>query len=127
MGEVNIDLLEDKPRLIEKPFPWTDTQNPVCAIGRLKSGPAVLVNLAPRQDNKYSLIIAPGTMLDVRKEDIMTDSIRGWFRPSMNISDFLEKYSRAGGTHHSALVYTNAVNEIAGFGELMGWKTEVLV
>ncbi|MGQ9632493.1 MAG: L-arabinose isomerase family protein [bacterium] len=126
IGEMNIDLAEGKPRLIEKPFPYTDAENPVVAVGRFRSGDAVLVNLAPGPNGTYRLIVAPVIMVGVGEEDKMADSIHGWFKPQMPLPDFLAEYSRAGGTHHSALVYGNTVKEISGFGEIMGWEAIIL-
>lgn len=126
MGEMNLDLVAGKPQLIEKPFPWTDADNPAVAVGCFRAGRAMLVNLAPGPDGSYSLVIAPVEMLDVTGEDKMAGTIHGWFRPALSVPDFLAEYSRAGGTHHSALVYGEAAGEIAGFGEMMGW-TPVLI
>lgn len=126
MGEMNINLTDEPPRLTEKPFPYTDAENPVVAVGRFRGGRAVLINLAPGPNGRYTLIVAPVTMTAVNGSDRMADSIRGWFNPEMAVADFLTEYSRAGGTHHSALVYGNAAREIAGFGEMMGWKTVLL-
>jgi L-arabinose isomerase len=42
-------------------------------------------------------------------------------KPKIPLHDFLSAYSRAGGTHHSALVYGEAAREMVWFGETMGW------
>jgi len=59
----------------------------------------------------------------------MDGMVRGWIRPAVPISRFLEAYSRAGGTHHAALVYQPVANRIrhlaesfAGFADAMGWE-----
>jgi L-arabinose isomerase len=44
----------------------------------------------------------------------------------MPIGDFLERYSRVGGTHHSALVYGDVADDVARFGRLMGWDVILL-
>jgi L-arabinose isomerase len=132
MGELNVALTAGKPRLIEKTFAFIDTENPVLAVGRFRGGEAVFVNLAPgpadaQHTCTYTLIVAPVTMLDVDGEDRMAESIRGWFRPALPVSDFLAAYSRAGGTHHAALVYGNNIaTTIAGFGDIMGWAVRLL-
>jgi L-arabinose isomerase len=126
MGEVNVNLLVGKPRLHEMDFQWTDAQNPVFAAGRLRPGPAVLVNLAPGLEDTYTLLVAPVTMLDVTGPDNMAGSVHGWLRARMPIADFLADYSRLGGTHHSALVYGEVADDVARFGKLMGWKVAVL-
>lgn len=126
MGEMNLDLAAGKPRLVVKPFPWTDAADPVVALARFRGGKAVLANLAPGPDDSYSFVLAPVTMLDVTGEDRMTDEIHGWFQPPMAVADFLAAYSRAGGTHHSALVYGDVCDELARFGRIMGWRVTEL-
>lgn len=126
MGEVNPRLLAGKPRLEEMPFKFTDALAPVRVTGCLRGGPAVWVNLAPLPANRFRLIVAPVAMQRVAGRDRSADSVHGWFRPPMPVADFLAGYSRLGGTHHAALVYGAPPEEIAAFGEFMGWETAVL-
>jgi len=126
MGEMNISLAASSPALLEMPFPFTDVGNPAIAVGRYRPGEAVLVNLAPARNDEYSLIIGPVVMQDVNGTDRMADSVHGWFKAALPIEEFLAEYSRVGGTHHLALVYGNAVEEIAGWGRLMRWNTVIL-
>lgn len=127
MGEVNPDLIEGgKARLIEMDYKFSEAQNPIKAVGCLRGGRAVFVNLAPCGGGKYRLIIAPVTMIGENGKSGFADSVRGWFRPEMCVADFLEAYSIAGGTHHAALVYGNFADEIAGFGGFMGWEVAVI-
>lgn len=126
MGEFNIDLADGNAHLLDKNLAFLETGSMAMAVGRLKPGSAVLVNLAPGPDDTYTLILAPVEMLGVDGEDRMRESIRGWFRPSMSIADFLTEYSYAGGTHHSALVYGDVEDILTRFGEIMGWDVVVL-
>lgn len=126
MGEMNINLADAIPGLMEKPFPWTDVDNPVVAVGRFRGGEAVLINLAPGPDGIYTLIVAPVEMIKVQGKDRMAGMVHGWFKPGKPVAEFLTGYSCLGGTHHLALVYSNVVKEITAFGEFMGWKTVVL-
>jgi len=121
MGEMNINLVSVKPKLIEKDLLFLDVGNPVVAFGKFKPGEAVFVNVAPSSKNTYRLIVSSVTMMDTKGEDKMVDTIRGWFIPKMSIEDFLAEFSRAGGTHHSALVYGDVADEIISFGKMMGW------
>ena len=121
MGEVNSDLLVGTPSLIEKPFPWTDARDPVCPVGCMKAGPALLADLAPSGAEHYTLILSSGTMVDGGPTDQMSDTVHGWFRPSLPVHEFLASYSRYGGTHHCALVYGDVAQSLRGFGEMMGW------
>jgi L-arabinose isomerase len=122
MGEMNLKLSAEKPKLIAKDFPYTDAENPVAAYGRFKGGKAVIVDLAPSDNGEYILIAASGEMLDVNGEDKMNDTIHGWFRPDMSVAHFLTTFSLAGGTHHVVLVYGEVMDEIKKFGIMMGWK-----
>ena len=126
MGEMNVSLAAEKPRLRVMEFPWTDAENPVFAVGRFKHGEAALVNLAPGPDDTFTLVVSPVRMLDVKGKDNMGDLIHGWFSPELPVSEFLEEYSRAGGTHHLALVYGDVVEDIIRFGLLMDWNVVAL-
>lgn len=131
MGEVNIDLLAGKPELVEYDFVFGKLPNPVKPAGCLRSGKAVWVNLAPimegkMAEGKYRLIVAPVKMEEGDRKDRFGGAVRGWMRPAMPVADFLEAYSRVGGTHHAALIYGDALAVVAGFGEMMGWETVVI-
>lgn len=121
MGEVSLDLLDGKPELLKCVFPIEDTNPPLFAAGRLKPGKATLVNLAPGKDSSYTLITATVSVQQVN--DIkFKNSIRGWIKPQIKVEDFLAEYSRAGGTHHLAMVYGDKAQALAKFAKLMGWK-----
>jgi L-arabinose isomerase len=122
MGEINPAVAGDRPSVCAKPaFDGKSAMTAVltCAV---KPGPAVFVDLAPGPNDSFSLIIAP---VDVLAEDdslnpAMRDTIRAWIRPRCKVSDFLEAYSRAGGTHHSALVLGDHAEAVAAFGRKLG-------
>jgi L-arabinose isomerase len=122
MGEMNIDLIDDKARLVEKEWSYTNAQPPVYPSACFKSGRAVFVNLAPGVNNTFSLIISPIEMVKEGQSLSMGDGIRGWMKPEISISEFLKKYSEVGGTHHAAIVYGRPINELKSFGKIMGWK-----
>jgi L-arabinose isomerase len=50
----------------------------------------------------------------------MRDVVRAWVRPAGKVAEFLEAYSRAGGTHHSALVLGDRADALAAFGRMSG-------
>lgn len=126
MGEVNIDLLAGKPELVEYDFVFGKLPNPVKPAGCLRSGRAVWVNLAPVMEGKFRLIVSPVKMEDGGKKDRFGGAVHGWMRPAMPVADFLEAYSRSGGTHHAALVYGNALKAVCNFSTFMGWETVVI-
>ena len=82
----------------------------------------VYVNLAPMKD-RFTLIITEGEILDVGLIDgAYRRNTQGWFKPCKPIDVFLEEYSNAGGTHHSAMVYDADISEIRAFGRMMGFE-----
>jgi len=126
MGEMNLDLCEGKPTLMKKSLPWVNTCDPVLAVGRFRAGKAAFVDLAPGPDDTYDLIIAPVQVVGAKGKDTMEDTVRGWIRPELPLPDFLEDYSRLGGTHHAALVYGNVTEDLLRFAQIMGWNAAVL-
>lgn len=127
MGEMNINLSSRKPKLKNCGFNWTDAGNTVQLTACLMQGEAVLVNLAPCADGKYTLILAPVEMKDFRDENGVYDTeIRGWFKPSKPIERFLEEYSNYGGTHHCAVVYGDNLKSLELFGKFMGFEVVVI-
>jgi L-arabinose isomerase len=119
MGELNIGLVSGKPKLIRKDLPFIQVGNPAVAIGQFKGGQAVLVNFSPSLDG-YTLILSRIEVIDLKHD--LEDSITGWIKPEIPINDFLAEYSRSGGSHHSAIVYSNAYNELLDFGKIMGYR-----
>ena len=126
MGEMNCDLTAEKATLTEKKWKFSDADAPAVAIGRFKSGEAVLANLAPGPDGAFTLILAPVSMIDPASRDEHVESVRGWMRPSIPLNAFLAEYSIAGGTHHSALVYGERIEQLVNFAVLMGWNYAVI-
>lgn len=129
MGEMNWRLVDGKPKLLEMDYQYSDTDNPVYVAGRFKPGEIVLVDLlplAPLEQGGYRLIVAPVTMLPVRGKDRMERSVRGWFKPSLPLEEFLACYSELGGTHHLALSYGLSEDTAVSFGEMMGWDVAVI-
>ena len=127
MGEVNVDLLaEARPRLSERTFSWPEGRRPLAAVGCLRAGPAVFVNLAPLGGDRYRLILAPGAMTAGGRGDRMSDTVHGWFRPGLPVDRFLESYSKAGGTHHAALVYGEELEMLCRTGHFLGAETVIL-
>jgi L-arabinose isomerase len=123
MGEMNISLASSKPELIEMDFPYTSADNPAIAYGMYKSGKVVLINLAPDVCDNYTFILAKGRIIEISGEDSMKHSIHAWFEPECEISEFLTKFSMAGGTHHSVLCYTTEIETLKKFSQIMGWNT----
>jgi L-arabinose isomerase len=122
MGEMNPRLTAGKPELVEKEYTFSDTGQPVIGAGRFREGNILLIDLAPMAGERFRLILAPAVMMDVSGDDRMAGLIRGWFKPPLALAEFLERYSRHGGTHHLALSYGAEITVLRSFGEMMGWE-----
>lgn len=124
MGEANYSVLH-KPALVRKKVDFVPNLNGGVMIGVTgvyKSGKAVLVNLAPGADSKFSLILARCELIEPADGDNFVNSIRGWMKPELPIEEFLRSYSMLGGTHHSCICYDADFGILKTFGEIMGWK-----
>lgn len=108
MGEINPVVADGTPHIVEKDFPWTPACNPAVMVCAPKPEPAVLANLAPGPDDRFSLIFSPVDILDDSAHPEMKSAVRGWIRPRGSLESFLEHYSLHGGTHHCALIQGSA-------------------
>jgi L-arabinose isomerase len=120
MGEFNPAVAAGKPRLYEKEFPFTPAQNPATLACAPRPGEATLVNLAPGPDSSFTLIAAPVEVLGDGTHASCRDWIRGWVKPTVPLEEFLETYSRHGGTHHNALVYECQRDALEAFARAAG-------
>jgi len=120
MGEINPRVSAGRPLLCERPFPYTPAGNPAVLACAPAPGEAVLVNLAPGGEDTFALIAAPVEVLGEAQHPEMNDKVRGWIRPRLPVAGFLEEYSRAGGTHHSALVAGDRSEALAAFARSAG-------
>lgn len=119
MGEYNPSLTSGENELKKIPFIFGEADDPVVGYGCYKGGRAVFTNLFKNENGTYSMLIAPVEMQEIY-EDRFVGSVRGWMKPHMPISDFLETISRHGVTHHSSLVYGADVHELEYFAKLIG-------
>jgi L-arabinose isomerase len=120
MGEINPEVAGGRPRLVVRPLKFTPTHDPAILACAPQPGPAVFVNLAPGPSDTFRLLAAPVEVLEDTADEAMKGIVRGWIRPRMAIEDFLEEYSRSGGTHHSALVLGEKTEAIAAMARLAG-------
>ncbi|MBO4770865.1 MAG: hypothetical protein J5563_08815, partial [Clostridia bacterium] len=122
MGEFNLAVAGEKPKMIVRSFPFADTGDPYAIMASMKAGRATLVNLAPFGGGKYTLTTVAGEMLSVPENSNFTNVVNGWFKPDAGIREMLKKYSENGGTHHSALVYSAEAECFAPIAEKFGWN-----
>jgi len=126
MGEVNVSLIEGRPRLVEKELAFIDVGNPVLATGGLKKGKALYVNLTPGKDYSFTLILSEVKMEKAGKLKNIDDTIYGWLVPQEPLRKFLYDFSMAGGTHHSALVYDGDMEILESLGQAAGWDIKII-
>jgi len=128
MGEISPSVAEERLRVVAKPAFDGKSQAAAVLTCAVRPGPAVFVNLAPGPGDTFSLVVAP---VDVLPEDDhlhpkMRDTVRAWIRPRRPIADFLEAYSRAGGTHHSALILGDRSEAVVALARVLGVETRVI-
>ncbi|MCB9784270.1 MAG: hypothetical protein H6751_15005 [Candidatus Omnitrophica bacterium] len=123
MGEVNPEVAAAEPRLYEKDFSFTPTQNPAVLTCAIRPGTATLVNLAPAAHKKFNLIAARVEVLEDGTHPDIDDWIRAWIRPEVPIAQLLEIYSEEfGGTHHSALMLGDRMKALEAFARIAGFR-----
>lgn len=125
MGEINPDVVAARPRLVERHYDFLG--GPTTAlVGAIKPGPAVFVNLVPGPTDNFDLLVAPVEMLRDSTRPDMEPIVRGWMKPPRPVAEWLEDYSRHGGTHHSALVLGAKAEAVAAFGRFAGVGVQVI-
>ncbi|GMW03039.1 MAG: L-arabinose isomerase [Candidatus Hydrogenedentota bacterium] len=120
MGEFNPAMSAGRPRLYEKPFPFTRTQNPAAIACAPRPGLATLVNISPGSNDTFRILYSPVEVLEDGNHPDFRDWIRGWIKPRVPVSRFLEAYSLCGGTHHCCLVQGDVCTAIQAFAEALG-------
>jgi L-arabinose isomerase len=126
MGEINPDVSAVPAVLMEKPYPFSAARNPAVITAAPRPGPATLVNLAPGPDDTFTLIVAPVEVLEDTEAADLQAAVRGWIQPECEVAQFLENYSRLGGTHHSALMLGYRVEVLRAFAGFTGMGFAVI-
>ncbi len=128
-GEMNTTLSKFRPVISDDHFVYDATGDTVVMGGCFRPGDAVFVNLVPldAENGRFDLIIAPVRMTDDGSPvGAYANVVQGWVDPLMPVGDFLKKYSEAGGTHHSALVYNVSPAELEAFAKFMGFNPVII-
>lgn len=109
MGEYNVGLSvpEAKPVMREKEFSFGNAANPAILLSPFRPGRVTFLSLNPSPDDSFELFTETGSMLYTPRDNKQNDIVSGWFRPDQPLPEFLETYSRAGGMHHAALIYSD--------------------
>ncbi|MCR5264001.1 MAG: hypothetical protein K6D94_09015 [Clostridiales bacterium] len=125
MGELNLRAMQ-RGHMALPPFSFAPCFAPTRVYGVFKPGKATIVNTAPTADG-FRLVLAEGRMIDLPKDiGSFGGAISGWFKPNIPVAQLLKKYSMAGGTHHSVLVYGASAESLSVFGKQIGAEVCVI-
>ena len=127
MGECNSALADpDRPIVLKaKPFSIGKCVRPVVPVFQLKPGIVTLASFSesPVSDGgnpaAFQLVVSQGEIVSTEEHPNLT-SPYSRVRFGGELSDFLEHYSKAGGTHHLALGYGDLVDDLSALAQLMG-------
>ncbi|MDR3514986.1 MAG: L-fucose/L-arabinose isomerase family protein [Azospirillaceae bacterium] len=104
MGEGNwkVARKDRRVRLIDRPLGIGGLDNPPTVLFQGQPGPATLVSLVALEGEKYRLVVAQGEILDT--EELPTVEMPYFFyRPATGVTECLNGWLKAGGTHHQVL------------------------
>lgn len=124
MGEMNYKVADKPVELYKNNFIYGNGTPTVVGTGAFQEGKACFVNLFPTKDD-FGMVIAPVDVLKTTTDNFKR-LVRGWIKPTMKASEFLEQISLAGATHHSALVYHATAEELSFFAECLGVKPVII-
>ena len=126
LGELNPNLTVSPARICLKALPYPNVNEYVGLAGTYRAGKGVYASLAPTGDGQYTLVLSETEM--VEHPDYADDQcfVAGWIRPQCSVAEFLERFSRAGGTHHGAFAYGADIRALESFGKIMGFDVVVI-
>jgi L-arabinose isomerase len=122
MGEANWKMARpDEPvHLLRSTLGMVDVRvEPLLLAFGLAPGEVTLVSLTTTVGGRLKLVVTEGELVDFR---YIPDLGRphGKFQPRGDVSDFLSRFSLAGGSHHQALAYGRWGQTVARIATLLG-------
>jgi L-arabinose isomerase len=133
MGECNTSLADPaRPVVLKaKPFSIGECIRPAVPVFQLKPGAVTLASLseAPGDGGSspagFQLVVFRGEIVPAAEHPRLA-SPYARLRIRGDLAEFLERYSRAGGTHHLALGYGNLVEELSTLAHLLDLRFSVI-
>jgi L-arabinose isomerase len=125
MGECNFSLAASRPvKLMAKPFAFGDCLRPAVPVFQLRPGGVTLASLTQWPNEGFRLVVCTGEIL-AAPEHANLRSPYSRIRFGRPLPEFLEAYSRAGGTHHLALGYGDLRWALQTFARFAGMGFQV--
>ncbi len=110
----------ERPRLILREFKYGECKPYVALRQSCRPGPVTLANLTTGPGGRFQLIAARAGVEDVPPV-AGQDTPHFFLRPAGDLCGFLSRYSEAGGSHHLAMVFGDAVEPARRLARLTGW------
>ena len=126
MGECNASLMENR-HMMTKYFAYGDIDDPTYMLGHMKAGKGCILNMLPNAEGWFDVVIVEGEFMQLPERlESFPETINGWFKPKTPVRELLERYSEAGGTHHSSFVYGTDARSLTLFAKTLGMKYTVI-
>lgn len=126
MGECNMGMANPNMpvKLAARPFPWGKCQPTAVPVFQMQPGMVTLVSIsetpaAVGEELSFQLLVVKGEIVEAPDHHNMTSPYTR-IRFTSDLPGFLKAYSRAGGTHHLALVHGDATVEMQALAHMLG-------
>lgn len=122
MGEGNWKMArQDEPvRLFASNLGLVDLRvNPLLLAFGLEPGEATLVSLTTLADGKFRFVVTEGEVVDFAYIGALSRP-HYKFRPDGDLSEFLTRFSLAGGSHHQGMAYGRWAGTVEKIAALLG-------
>ena len=125
MGECNFSLASRHPvRLAAKDFAFGKCLRPLVPVFQLRPGPVTLATITQWPDEGFRLVACSAEIVAAPDHANLV-SPYSRIRFGRPLPEFLEAYSRAGGTHHLALGYGDLRPALQTFARFAGMGFQV--
>lgn len=127
MGECNIGMADPQKRirLMARPFPWGKCHRTAVPVFQLRPGKVTLASISQSPDARpggrvgFQLLAITGEIV-AAPEHANLCSPYTRIRFGDDLPEFVQSYSRSGGTHHLALAHGDLIDELKVLSHLVG-------